>query len=135
MIHCANIGVAPELTDLVGKMTEQMSRKESLDFGVKLGLNQTDITDVIKESGSGDHCRGPHIALAVYKEAERRHTFIDHRFVVKVTDALRSVNTSTFDEQKEDHFKDRLESIEDDSIQHHPNVRTSKQLYTVNTII
>ncbi len=120
--------VAPDLTDLVGKMTENMTREESLDFGMKLGLNQTDISDVIRESGSGDHCRAPFIALAVYKEAERRHTFLDHSFVLQVGNALRTANTSTFDEEKEDHFKNRIESIEDNSIQYQPIMTASEPM-------
>ena len=129
------VDVAPDLTALVGRMAENMKREEALEFGMKLGLNQADINDVIKETGAGDHCRPPFIALAVYKEVERRHTYLNHSFVQKVTDALRTMNTSMLDEEKKDHLRGTIESIESDSIQCQPTLTASEPVQCVHAVV
>ena len=106
-------GVAPRLTDIVGKLTANITKQEAIKFGEKIGLPMSSIQEVIQENGWTS--RGPYVALALYKEAERRHTFIDHSFVNRVKSVLMNevyTNNNVDDNETMfilDKFKDLLE--------------------------
>ena len=94
-------------------MTANITIDEAIRFGERLGLTIPTINEVIHENGSTS--RGPHVALALYKEAERRHTFIDHLFVTRVKSVLMNevkTNSNVGDNEVVEKFKD----IEDSSL-------------------
>ena len=74
--------------DYVAEQTKNYKLSDAYVLGQKFGLDQESIEEVIRERHA---TKGRQAALAVYVEIERRTSFIDDRFVEKVTDALQKV--------------------------------------------
>ena len=74
--------------DLVAEQTKNFKLDDVYLFGQKFGLDPESIEEVIRERHA---TKGRQAALAVYAEIERRTSFIDDRFVEKVTDALQEI--------------------------------------------
>ena len=74
--------------DFVAEQTKNFKLDDAYLLGQKFGLDLESIDEVIKERSA---TKGRQAALAVYVEIERRNTFVNHRFVEKVTDALLEV--------------------------------------------
>lgn len=117
LIFPFRIAVVSKLTAVVGKVTQNITRDEAMVFGERLGLSRNVINEVIQEQQPA--FRGPFIALALYKEAERRNTFLSHTFVERVTNGLTDVcNTTGMDDDEKYKIKERFRTIKRDSLRH-----------------
>ena len=74
--------------DYIVEQTKTFNVDDAYLLGQKFGLDQESINEVIRECHA---TKGQQAAIAVYVEIERRNTFVNHRFVEKVTDALLEV--------------------------------------------
>ena len=107
--------IAPELTGLVGAITRDVSKDDALSFGKQLGLSEAVIQSVVQESEFTT--RGPYIALALYKEAERRNTFISHSFVTSVAGSLLDVcATSGIDDDEKNKMRQSIATMKKNSL-------------------
>ena len=123
MFHIDGSTISQRLSELVNKTTKSCSNEDARTFGLKLGLSLSDIDDVIRENNI---VRGPHVALALFKEAERRHTYITHSFISAVTETLKSIALENSESDKCQSVINHANSIKEDSLVLHKRIQSGK---------
>lgn len=114
--------VASKLTEVVNKVTQNITHDEAVKFGEHIGLSRDVINEVIQEHRPA--FKGPFIAQAIYKEAERRNTFLRYSFVDKVTNGLTDIcrNSTEMDDDSKNTMNKRIETLRRDSLDHHASM-------------